>query len=178
MIESLPLATVAISLATISLVAMAGVAWIDVRQFEIHPGLLLAAVATALAVIVLLEGVVAMSWSAVAGALLGGTAFIAASLWPDRMGQGDIGLLGCLGVVGGPEFLPVLLLLFVVLAALTSAAYSLARGKPLFRSMFPAALPAMAAAAPVFTVRVGGGLWPDSTLGRLPENYITFLIGS
>ena len=176
MLESLPLMTVAIGLAAISMFAMAGVAWIDVRQFEIHPGLLLAVIAPALAAIVLLEGLAALSWSAAAGALFGGIAFIAASLWPGRIGQGDVGLLGSLGVVGGPELLPILLLLFAVFAVLTSAAYSLARGKRLFRSMIPAALPAMGAAVPVFAARIGSSLWPDGLLGRAPLFNITFII--
>ena len=177
MLDGLSSTVFAMSLATLSVLAMAGVALFDIQRFEIHPGLLLAVVAPALATIVLLEGVAAMSWSAAAGALAGGTAFLAACLWPGRLGQGDIGLLGSLGVVGGPEFLPVLLLLFAILAALTSAAYSLARGKRLFRSMFPAALPAMAAAVPVFAARVGAGFWPDSTLARIPKDYITTIIG-
>ena len=177
MLGSLPLTVLAVGLSASCLLAMVGVALFDVQRFEIHPGLLLAVVAPAMAAIVLLEGLAALSLSAATGALLGGTAFLAASLWPGRIGQGDIGLIGSLGVVGGPEFLPLLLLVFTLFAALTSAAYSLARGKRLFRSMFPAALPAMAAAVPVFSGRMGSCLWPDSTLGRLSESYITTIIG-
>ena len=177
MLDGLSSTVFAMSLATLSVLAMAGVALFDIQRFEIHPGLLLAAVAPALAAIVLMEGFAALSWSAATGVLIGGTAFLAATLWPGRIGQGDIGLLGSLGVVGGPQLLPILLVLFGLFAALTSAAYSLARGKRVFRSMIPAALPAMAAAMPVFAARIGSSVWPDSALAWLPEFYISFIIG-
>ncbi|MYE03278.1 MAG: hypothetical protein F4Y03_18790 [Alphaproteobacteria bacterium] len=80
-----------------------------------------------------------------------------------RIGQGDVGLFAVLGLVAGPELLPPVLGLSAVFCLAACIAYGLARGKrPAFRSAIPAALPCMAALAPVFAWRVMSGIGPEA----------------
>jgi len=68
---------------------------------------------------------------------------------PARLGRGDIVPVASMGAVTGPALMPMLMVIFLGFCALTSGFYSLQRGKRLFRSAFPAALPAMTALVPV-----------------------------
>ena len=89
----------------------------------------------------------------IAGAVAGITTGIVHVVMPARLGRGDIVLVASMGAVTGTALMPVLMMVFLGLCALTSGVYSLRRGKRLFRSAFPAALPAMAALVPVLVWR-------------------------
>ncbi len=83
---------------------------------------------------------------------------------PGGIGRGDIMLFAVVGLVAGPVLLTPVLCLAVAFYLASCAAYGLARGKRplrLFRHMVPAALPFMAALAPVFAWRVASGIRPD-----------------
>ncbi len=156
--------------AVAALCAMAMVARIDCQRFEIDPLWLGILTLSGTGAILLAEGARAFPGSLAAAALAGGVTVFVRYLRPGRIGQGDIGLLAVMGLLAGPHFLPLVLGLFLIFALLTSAAWSRARGKRLFRSMIPAALPAMAALAPVFLWRIATGVWPAlSAQGRAPD---------
>ena len=131
------------------LLAMAGVAWRDCLTFEIDFALLGVA---ALSMAALIAGTgpgagqEVIAGLVVAG-LLGSVATLVHLVRPRWFGQGDIWLMGFLGLAAGPDHVVPVLALFALLAALTSACYSRARGKRLFRSLIPAALPGMGAAS-------------------------------
>ena len=89
----------------------------------------------------------------IAGAVAGIATGIVHVVMPARLGRGDIVLVASMGAVTGTALMPVLMVLFLAFCALTSGVYSLRRGKRLFRSAFPAALPAMTALLPVLVWR-------------------------
>ena len=89
----------------------------------------------------------------IAGAVAGIATGIVHILMPARLGRGDIVLVASMGAVTGTTLMPVLMVIFLAFCAVTSGVYSLRRGKRLFRSAFPAALPAMAALVPVLIWR-------------------------
>ena len=79
---------------------------------------------------------------------------------PGKIGRGDIWLMAFAGFVAGPDHAAPVLVAFCILCVLTAGAYSLARGKGFFRSMFPAALPGMATAALALALRLWeAGIW-------------------
>ena len=136
--------TVLISLCI--LLAMGGVAWRDARTFEIDLTLLGVAAMSFVTLVAMQGDVVDVtSTLAVAGLLVLVTGLTHA-IRPARIGQGDIWLMGFIGLVSGPAHIAPVLAVFCVLCVLTSAFYSRARGKRLFRSLFPVALPGMGAA--------------------------------
>ena len=125
----------------------------DVETFEISfagcgvltlSGLGLAAAGSGLAGIV--DGLIAGAVAGIATGLVHG-------FMPARLGRGDIVLVASMGAVTGTALMPVLMVIFLVLCAVTSGFYSLRRGKRLFRSAFPAALLAMTALLPVLVWR-------------------------
>ncbi len=150
--------------AVAALCAMVMVARIDCRRFEIDPLWLAILALSGTGAVLLAEGARAFPGSLVCAALAGSVTALVRYLRPGRIGQGDIGLLAVMGLIAGPDLLPLVLAVFVIFVLLTSAAWSRARGKRLFRSMIPAALPAMAALAPVFLWRI---LWPPQ--GRVAD---------
>ncbi len=154
--------------AVAALCAMVMVARIDCRCFEINPLWLGILALSGTSAILLAEGLRAFPGSLASAALAGGVTALVRYLRPGRIGQGDIGLLAAMGLLAGPDLLPLVLGLFVIFVLLTSAAWSRARGKRLFGSMIPAALPAMAALAPVFLWRI---LW--SLQGRVVDLHPT-----
>ena len=89
----------------------------------------------------------------IAGAVAGIATGIVHVFMPARLGRGDIVLVASMGAVTGTALMPVLMVIFLAFCAVTSGVYSLRRGKRLFRSAFPAALPAMAALVPVLIWR-------------------------
>ena len=89
----------------------------------------------------------------IAGAVAGSATAIIHVVMPARLGRGDIVLLASMGAVTGTTLMPVLMVIFLAFCVLTSGVYSLRRGKRLFRSAFPAALPAMTALLPVLVWR-------------------------
>ena len=89
----------------------------------------------------------------IAGAVAGMATGLVHVVMPARLGRGDIVLVASMGAVTGTALMPVLMVLFLAFCALTSGVYSLRRGKRLFRSAFPAALPAMFALVPVMVWR-------------------------
>ena len=159
-----PVLTTALLLA---LMAMALVVLRDVRIFEIDFALLAIAALNTGVVVLAVDGPGALG-GAMASALVIGLITAALCYWrPGWLGQGDIRLMAFVGLAAGPEHMPVTMVAFLAVAVLTSAAYSLARGKRLFRSMFPAALPAMGAAAIALVLRLSesGMLWPAGGAG-------------
>ena len=125
---------------------MSCIAWHDCRTFEIDYILLLIATLLVLPVIVVAEGVSALSGALVTAMICGGVTWLGQKFRPGKIGMGDIPLMGFIGLVAGPDNTFLVLVALVVFSALTSAAYSIRRGKRLFKSMFPMALPGMLAA--------------------------------
>ena len=150
----------------LALMAMALVVLRDVRIFEIDFALL-AMAALNTGVVVLATGGPGALGGAMASALVIGLITAALCYWrPGWLGQGDIRLMAFLGLAAGPEHMPVTMTAFLAFAVLTSAAYSFARGKRPFRSMFPAALPAMGAAVIALILRLSeSGLWREGQAG-------------
>ena len=139
--------------------AMAGVAWRDCTRLEID-FTLLAGVTLCIAPVIWMAGGFDGLFAALVCAGLAGAVTALACFWrPGRIGRGDIWLLAALGFLAGPDHAPLVLGLFVLFAVLTAALYSLSRGKRLFRSMFPAAAPGMAAASAALILRLGD-IWP------------------
>ncbi|MBF9051921.1 hypothetical protein GTA62_18555 [Roseobacter sp. HKCCD9010] len=153
------------------------IAWDDATRFEIDPALMLWINALAFFVIWGVEDPHGAVISLAVGALVGVTAMVVRLVRPSGISLGDIGLFALLGVIGGPLFTPLLLALFVFFGALISVSYSVARGKRAFRSTYPAAVPAMAAAIPVFIGRVGVGLWPESRFAMMSKFNIIYILG-
>ena len=141
-----------------ALPSMAMVAWIDLRRFEIDPGWLSAAALAAVMASLPIEGFGYLYGALAAGALSGGSVWLVSQLARGRIGRGDIGLLAAVGLVAGPSDLPLAMACVAGLTALTAGLLARARGKPPFRSAVPLALPAMAALAPLFVLRVYGGI--------------------
>ena len=152
-----------------ALFAMTVVAWRDYTRFEIEYAAL-AAATLATAPLILMAGGLSGLFAALVCAVLAGVVTALACYWrPGRIGQGDIWLLAALGFLAGPNHAPLVLALFVIFAVLTAALYSLARGKRLFASMFPAALPGMGAAIAALVLRLDD-IWP-----AIPETLILAL---
>ncbi|WP_419738557.1 prepilin peptidase [Ruegeria sp.] len=142
-----PVLLMALCCTGVALLAMACIAWHDCRRFEIHfEGLGLATLAL-VPVLLVAGGRSAVPDALLGAGLFGGATWIARRLHPARLGRGDIALMAFLGFVAGREGAVPVLAALCLFSALTAALYSIARGKRLFRSMFPAALPAMPAAA-------------------------------
>lgn len=133
--------------AGLALAWMAVVLWRDCTVFEID-FLALAAVVLNVAVVVsLTEGGPGLGAAAAAGLVAGLVALGCHLARPSGFGRGDIWLYAAIGFVAGPARIVPVFLALGALALPVSAAYSLRRGKRLFRSPFPMALPGMGAAA-------------------------------
>ncbi len=148
-------AAVALCAVALSMASMAAVACRDMRSFEIDPDPLLAATLAALAAVAAAEGLHGLPDSLLAASVGWAAVRVVARLLPGRIGQGDVWLFAAMGAIAGTGLLPLLLALFAVFAVAAAAAYSWMRGRRMFRSMVPAALPGMAAAAIVLALRVG-----------------------
>ena len=144
---------------SLALFAMSCVAWHDCRTFEIDYMILLIATLAVLPVIVATEGVLALPGTLVTAVICGGVTWLGQHLRPGKIGMGDIPLMGFIGLVSGPDIAIFALVALVIFSALTSAAYSIRRGKRMFRSMFPMALPGMLAAALALGLRLVGYCW-------------------
>ncbi len=151
-----PLTLLEAALAATALAAMAGLAVTDARRFEVSPPLGGVLAAAVLALLWLGGGRVAALDALVAATVAGGVTWMVTVLRPGRIGHGDIWLLAALGLVAGTSLLPLALALFMAGCVVTAAAWSAARGKRPLRSMFPGAIPAMGAAAPVLLMRLAG----------------------
>ena len=140
----------------LALLGMVFVAWRDATELVIDPfGLSVAALPAVSAAVI--AGGPSAAWDAVAaGGLMAALAALARRLAPTRIGAGDIGLLAAFGLIAGLELLPPAAALLAALSLAFAACWSLRRGKRLFRSAFPAAPPAMGAAAAAL-------LWRAST---------------
>lgn len=130
----------------VALACMAAVAVRDMRSFEIDPVPLLGAALASLAAACAVEGPSGAAGSLAAAGLAWAVARAVARLLPGRIGGGDVWLFAAMAAAAGIDLMAPMLALFAAFAAAAGAAYSLARGKRLFRSMVPAALPGMAAA--------------------------------
>lgn len=148
--------------AFLALFAMARVACIDIRRLEIDPDWASLAAWAGLAAIIAVEGPDAWPEAVATAAVTGGVAWLAARLRPGRIGQGDIGLFAVLGLLAGPDRILHVMGLVVAFCLAACGTYGLARGKRLFRSAIPAALPFMAALAPVFAWRIASASLPDA----------------
>ena len=139
--------------------AMAGVAWRDCTRLEID-FTLLAGVTLCIVPVIWMAGGFDGLFAALVCAAFAGSVTALACFWrPGRIGRGDIWLLAALGFIAGPDHAPLVLGLFMFFAVLTAALYSLSRGKRLFGSMFPAAVPGMGAASAALILRLGD-IWP------------------
>ena len=149
----------------VALLLMLRIAVVDLMRWEIETEALVSCALILLPVVLALEGRTALWYSLLAALALYGVAACIMRWFPSRMSHGDVGLFGFLGLVGAWHWLSILLIFFACGAALTSRVYALSRGKGLWgRSLFPAALPAMAAAACVLIWRVRAGLSPTTPL--------------
>ena len=139
--------------------AMAGVAWRDCTRLEIDFTLLAGVTLCSAPVIWIVGGFYGLFAALVCAGLAGAVTALACFWRPGRIGRGDIWLLAALGFMAGPDHAPLVLALFVLFAVLTAALYSLSRGKRLFGSMFPAAVPGMGAGSAALILRLGD-IWP------------------
>jgi len=144
-----------------ALLAMARIALHDVFTFEIDFAWL--GIAALCMLLLILAGDGDLVDALVAAGLFWLVTALLNLLLPGRIGQGDTWLMGFLGLAAGSgHALPVLAML-ALLSLLTSACYSIARGKRLFRSMIPVALPGMGAGLLALILRMreavqtGGG---------------------
>lgn len=148
--------------ALLALVAMMRVACIDLRCFMIDLDWAELAGWASLGAIIAVEGPGVWPWAVAAGTLAGSVAWLATRLRPGRIGLGDVALCAVLGLVAGPNHAPFVMALVIAFLIAALAAYGLARGKGLFGSGVPYALPAMAALSPAFAWRVASDIWPGS----------------
>ena len=117
----------------------------DYRTFEIHYGMLAFSTCAMVLLIALMEGINALAGSFLTAAILGGATLCIQWFYPGKIGIGDIPLMAFIGFVSGDETVWVVLAL-IIFSTMTAAVYSIQRGKKLFKSMFPMALPGMLAA--------------------------------
>ena len=157
--------------ALLALLAMGRIACSDigcmsVRYAEIDPDWVTFAGWSALAAIVAVEGGEAYLDGVMMATVTGGTAWLMRRTVPRGQGAGDIGLFAVIGVCAGSEHLPLVAAVGSVFATATGMAYGLARGKRFrhffLRHLVPWALPFMAVVAPMFALRVAGGIWPET----------------
>ena len=162
-----PILVVTVSSALLALFAMLCVAWHDYWTFEIDYAMLTVATFAVLPVILVMEGLPALPAALLTAGIFGGATWIAQRLKPGKIGLGDIPLMAFIGFVAGPyESVPVLAAL-VLFCVLTAAAYSIKRGKRIFKSMFPMALPGMVAAALGLGLRFAGSDdWRSGLIGE------------
>lgn len=80
--------------------------------------------------------------------------FIVHRLYHRGFGLGDYYLFVFMGLVSGLEYLVFLIVLNAIFSAITALHYSRIRGKRMFRSAFPAALPGVFAAVSVLVVQL------------------------
>ena len=133
----------------VSVVALAKLLWRDLTRFEIDFAAVVMFSLSTCCLILLFSGPEAVRGALAVAALFGTVTEAMRRLWPGRIGAGDPWLFAAFGLVAGPEHLKLVLAVTILLSLGTALCWSLARGKRLFRSMFPAALafvPAMALA--------------------------------
>ena len=121
---------------SLALFAMSYVAWHDYKTYNIDCLILFIAALAVLPVIMATEGISVLPGTLVTAVIFGGVTWLGQQLRPGKMGTGDIPLMGFIGLVAGPDNAILVLVAFVVFSALTSATYSIRRGKKLFKSMF------------------------------------------
>ena len=166
-----PVLMVTLFCALVALFAMLCVAWHDYRTFEIDYAMLALATFAVLPVIIVTGGLPSLPGALLIAGIFGGATRIAQWLKPGKIGLGDIPLMAFIGFAAGPHESIAVLAAFVLFCVLTSAAYSISRGKRLFKSMFPMALPGMIAAALALGLRFAGpddwrsGLIVETLLG-------------
>ena len=136
-----------------TVLAMARVALYDALTFEIDFAWLGCGAIGMVALIMLGGG--DLAGALMLAVLMMGATVLVRAFRPGRIGQGDIWLMGFIGLAAGPQYAMPVLALLVLLSVLTCALYSRARGKRLFKSMFPMALPGMEAAALAVALRAG-----------------------
>ena len=123
-----------------TLLGLTWVLWHDLRRFEIDFAALGVAALAMGALIVLLEGPQAALAAVALAALVGACTAAVRCRRPSGMGAGDPWLFAGLGLAGGPEHLVLVTAAGAVLGLAAARAWARARGKRLFRSMFPAAI--------------------------------------
>ena len=117
----------------------------------------------------LLEGASALLPALSAGAIIGLVAMGFHRLMPKGMGSGDPWLFGVLGLAAGQDYFVLTLMLTSGIACVVSMSWSLARGRGLFGSIFPAGTAVIPAIGAGVTFRMvdASGLLPI----RLEEFY-------
>jgi hypothetical protein len=80
--------------------------------------------------------------------------FVVHRLYHRGFGLGDYYLFAFMGLVSGLEHLALLIVLNAIFSTITALYYSRIRGKRMFRSVFPAALPGILAAVLVLVVQL------------------------
>ena len=165
---------------SLALFAMFYVARHDCRTFTIDFLMLFIATLAILPVILVMDGLYALLDSLVTAVIFWGVTWLAQQLMSGKIGMGDIPLMGFIGLVSGSHIAIPVLVALVIFSILTSAAYSIRRGKRLFKSSFPMALPGMLAAALAFVLRliepVDPGFGPIDTTGELIRIMIFALV--
>ena len=141
-----------ISLSTV--LAMGGVAWRDILTFEIDFLLLAVAALAVSAVIVSTQPDSGLTGAIALAAVMAALTLLVHVIRPGQLGRGDIWLMGFIGLAAGPEHIITVLAALTLLSLLTAACYSHIRGKRLFRSMFPLALPGMGAGLLALVLRM------------------------
>ena len=162
-----PVLMITMFCALVALFAMLCVAWHDCRTFEIDYAMLAIATVAVLPVIIVTGGLPSVSGALLIAGIFGGATRIAQWLKPGKVGIGDTPMMAFIGFTAGPnEAIPVMAV-FVLFCVLTAAAYSIRRGKRLFKSMFPMALPGMVAAAVALGLRFAGpDDWHSGLIGE------------
>jgi hypothetical protein len=124
----------------------------DVTRFEIDPSAIAAASLCIISVYLLLGFDLLSHFAAVI--VMFAVSFVIHRLYHRGFGLGDYYLFAFMGLVSGLEHLGMLIVLNAIFSTFTSMYYSQIRGKRMFRSVFPAALPGILAAVLVLVVQL------------------------
>lgn len=164
--------------ALLAFFAMARIAWIDMRQFEIDPDWAAIAGWAILGAIITIEG--PRAWPSAVGAAVVAysVVWLATLLLPAHIGAGETRLFALCALALGPGHFPRAMVAVSVFLVVTRVAYGLARGRWRRRCPMPAALPLMAALGPAFVLRMALEIRPDIAPGESWSFAFVLLAGS
>ena len=157
-----------------TLLAMVRVALYDALTFEIDFAWLGCGALGMVALILLGGG--DLAGALMLAVLMMGAIVLVRAFRPGQLGQGDIWLMGFLGLAAGPDHAFPVLITFGGLSLMTAASYSHIRGKKLFHSMFPAALPGMGAAVFALALRMESRVGDATGINGIDGRMLTALM--
>ena len=124
----------------------------DITRFEIDPSAIATASLCIISVYLSLGFDLLSHFAAVI--VMFAVSFVVHRLYHRGFGLGDYYLFAFMGLVSGLEHLALLIVLNAIFSTITALYYSQIRGKRMFRSVFPAAVPGILAAVLVLVVQL------------------------